>query len=83
MPPQVRRHGDTSTRPYVVRWQLMIPGCRDVTGELSAHKRPDLAIAAAIRSWKAISDLWGGDWPWFRYTVVDRRSGEIIKIFYR
>lgn len=82
MPPQVRRSGSASTLPYVVCWQLMVPGFRDHVGELSAHKRPDLAIAAALRSCHAIRDLWGGDWPWFRYTVVDRRSGEVIKIIY-
>lgn len=83
MPPQVRRHGATSAYPYVVRWQLMIPGLRGHTGVLSAHRKPDLAIKAALRSCRAIQDLWGGDWPWFRYTVVDARSGEIIKTIYR
>ena len=67
-----------ATHPYVAVWLGNVGPIRGRRGELSAHKRPDLAVRACKRQRDELRPLWGSHIPWFVYQVIDARDGRVV-----
>lgn len=65
--------------PYAATWHGNIAALQGRSGVLSVHRTPELATAACKRTRDSLARFWGAYKPWFRYAVVDRRSGETIR----
>ena len=70
------------TQPYVAIWLGNVSGLKGLRGELSAHRRPELAIKACKRQRDAIASLFGAFAPWFIYQVIDARDGRVVTCIY-
>lgn len=68
-----------ATHPFAVTWQGIVGVLIGHHGELSVHARPELALAAAVRWRASMRPLYGSYAPWYMWSIVDRRSGEIVR----
>lgn len=73
--------GDAATRPYAVTWAGAVGVLHGHHGVLSTHSRPELARARAVRWRASMRAVYGSYQPWFRWSIVDRRSGQVVDTF--
>jgi len=64
-----------------VQWRGAVGILHDHHGILSTHARPELALARALRWRDSMREVYGSYQPWFMWSIVDRRTGEIIRTF--
>lgn len=67
-----------SARPFVARWHGTAFGPAGRSGDLSAHRTYLAALNAVRRQARALAPIWVRVEPYFRYSIVDSRSGETI-----
>lgn len=70
-----------AARPYAVTWKGAHGVLHGERGVLSVHTRPELAIARALRWRDSMRQMYGSGPPWFMWSIVDRRSGEVLRAF--